>query len=90
VRVVEALAAGEDDKASLRPVGERFLLDQLAFERRKEGFTLCALEFPPSLRPITPLEFAGLGRLEESPTRENFLFLKRIFEREGFTKQDPS
>ena len=38
VWVVEALAAGEDREASLRPVSERFLLDQLALEHRKEGF----------------------------------------------------
>jgi hypothetical protein len=36
--VVEALAAGEDCEASLRPVSERFLLDQFALERRREGF----------------------------------------------------
>jgi hypothetical protein len=41
VRIVEALAADEDHEASLRPVGERFLLDQLAFERREERFGHC-------------------------------------------------
>jgi len=76
VWVVESFEVIKDYKANLRPVGERFLHDQFAFERREEGFgAVYGVQLRPDRRhtrraPVTDGRAHGLDSILD-PKRIN-------------------
>ncbi len=76
MRVVERFDVDEDGEASFRPVGEPLPLDQLAFERRKEGLSHRIIKAVPyrshrRADASIPLDFHGDGqRLREIEHQE--------------------